>query len=379
MYEWQVYKGNSWTGNIWNFPPSFRKLPIVQPKQGQSLEDARSRQLFPESPPKQTVLTDAAVTKVFKMDKGYSLPESGGIWEWVSGWRVDKHVSSDESSQRRRVDCDEEGWSYAQAVEHFITSPADLCFDNEHSSNDAAPRHFRRRRWSRQRALKSYPNASNSTLHFLRILAENARLSIMVTKLTDQLVATKSKLTETEDLFAKCKEKQVLEMESLKREKKHLEETINRMPRERSGSGEITNLSKPRSPDLRLDQHIDMVRNVAGGFANSLVSTASNAASNAFRKTPQQDHKHAILQDQMEELSSIADGNQKKPSTDNAPFDWRRLGRSMTQKNKDPVQDVSASKNDVRVNENDHASTGEIMNNMQGSIIETTDNGIPSK
>ncbi|KAI2488927.1 hypothetical protein MHU86_25981 [Fragilaria crotonensis] len=365
VYEWQVYKGSGWTGLIWNFPPSFRKLPIVQPRHGAPVEDARSIQLFPELPPKQTVLTDAAVTKIIKVDRGYSLPQNGGTWEWVSGWRVDKHVGgTDESNPRSRVDCDEDGWSYGEAVEHFITSPAELCWENADVSNNVARRPFRRRRWARQRALRSYPCASNNTLQFLRILAENARLSVTVTKLTDQLVATKNKLTENEDVLVSTKDKHKMEVESLKKELKLRDETINRMPRERSESGEVTTPSKPRGPDLRLDQHIDMVRNVAGGFANSLVSSASNAASSAFRKTPTQDHK-ALVQDQLTSSPTIGgDDQSKKPllplsaPTENTPFDWRRLGLSITPKSKGVVQDLSVGKVSATEDDDDKVIVG---------------------
>ena len=377
VYEWQVYKGSGWTGLIWNFPSSFRKLPVVQPRQGGlPIEDARSIQLFPELPPKQTVLTDATVTKIIKVDRGYGLPQNGGTWEWVSGWRVDRHVGGmDESSPLSRVDCDQDGWSYGEAVEHFITSPAELCWGNADVSDNVARRPFRRRRWARQRALRSYPYASNTTLQFLRILAENARLSVTVTKLTDQLVETKNKLTENEDVLVSTKDKHRTEVESLKRELKLRDETINRMPRERSESGEVTTPSKPRGPDLRLDQHIDMVRNVAGGFANSLVSSASNAASSAFRKTPTQDHK-ALVQDQMASSPSTGvDDQSKKPllsvptPTENTPFDWRRLGLSMTPKNKGIVQDLSVGNVSATENDDEKAISGSLADEDVSSAV----------
>lgn len=332
------------------------------------MEDARSIQLFPELPPKQTVLTDAAVTKIIKVDRGYGLPQNGGTWEWVSGWRVDRHVGGlDESSPKSRVDCDADGWSYAEAPEHFVSSPTELCWESANVSDGVAQRPFRRRRWTRQRALRSYPYASNATLQFLRILAENARLTVTVTKLTDQLVETKNKLTEVEDVLLSTNEKHSMELESLKRDLKLRDETISRMPRERSESGEISTPSKPRAGDLRLDQHIGMVRNVAGGFANSLVSSASNAASSAFRKTPLQDHK-PLLQDQI--VISPTDGGddqQKKtllstsPPTENTSFDWRRLGLSMTSKNKGIAQDLSVGKVDATENDAEHATVGDLM------------------
>jgi hypothetical protein len=285
-------------------------------------------------PPKQTVLTDDKVTKMIKMDHGCSLPNDGGTWTWVSGWRVDKHVGADDSWIKRQIDCDEEGWSYAEAVEHFVTSPTELCWESADISNDIAQRPYRRRRWTRQRALLSYPRASQTSLHFLRVLAENVRLSVVVTKLTDQLVDTKHKLTEAESVIISTKQQFAKETEFLKREIKLRDETILRLPREPSDSADTTP-SKPKGNDLRLDQHIDKVRNVAGSW----VSSASNAASNAFRKTP--------IQEQAPSSPAGVDEDHKDPAstpTENAPFDWRRLGISITPKNKGLLQGLSARK-----------------------------------
>lgn len=334
VYEWQVYKGGKWTGLLWNFPPAFRKLPVVQPNHGALVEDSTSRRLFPELPPKQTVLTDEKVTKIIKIDQGFSLPNDGGTWAWVSGWRVDKHVGAEDEWNKRQIDCDEEGWSYAEAIEHFVNSPTELCWESADISNDVAQRPYRRRRWTRQRVLLSYPRASQTSLHFLRILAENARLSVIVTKLTDQLVDTKHKLTEAESVIISTKEQFAKEIELMKREIKLRDETILRLPREGGDNGDRTP-SKPKGNDLRLDQQFDKVRNAAGSW----VSSASNVANNAFRKTP--------VQEQAPNSPTGGDAENKdyvSTQTENAAFDWRRLGISITPKSKGLLLGLSARK-----------------------------------
>ena len=307
----------------------------MQPNHGAVAEDPTSRRLFPELPPKQTVLTDEKVTKIIKIDQGYRLPKDGGTWAWVSGWRVDKHVGAEDEWNNRQIDCDDEGWSYAEAIDHFVTSPKELCWESADVSKDVAQRPYRRRRWTRQRVLLSYPRASQTSLHFLRVLAENARLSVMVTKLTDQLVDTKHKLTEAESSIISTKEQFAKEIELLKREIKLRDETILRLPRERGDSGDRTS-SRPKGNDLRLDQQFDKVRNAAGSW----VSSASNVATNAFRKT--------TVQEQAPSSPSGGDADNKDSvssiPTENSPFDWRRLGISITPKSKGLLQGLSARK-----------------------------------
>ena len=380
-----MYKAGKWTGFIRNFPIAFRKLPIVQPKPGAAMDEAKSRHIFPESPPKQCVLTNEGATKIFKLDRGYGLPQDGGTWEWVSGWRVDKHVSKDESSRapERQIDCDEDGWSYAEAVEHFVTSPTELCWDGADISNDVAKRPYRRRRWTRQRALQSYPHASKSTLQFLRLLSENARLSVTVTKLSDQLVGTKNRLTEAEIVIVSTKEEYARETDTLKRDLQVRDETILRMGGERGESGDTT--PKSRGGDLRLDQHIGMVRNAAGGFASSLVSSASNAATNAFRKTPVQDRTGS---------PTVGDENSKHVSSslnslpsENASFDWRRLGRNMTPTGKGLLQGLAARKPEGDEKEEEQQTDGEGIEEEEsspeklndGMVVDSNDDGSGKK
>jgi len=228
VYEWQVHKSGKWQHLLRYFPPIMKKLPIVQPKDGSAAEDSESRKLFPELPPKHCVLTNDSMNKILNLDKGYSLPQNGGTWEWVSGWLVDKHAmeeSSQRTSKRSKIDCDADGWSYAEEPHHFITSPAELCWDEPVAvRNNNVKRPYRRRRWTRQRALRSYPHASQTTMQYLRLLSENSRLSVTNTKLSDQLVETKTKLTEVEATLVSANESATKERTDLQHAKKKIDE-----------------------------------------------------------------------------------------------------------------------------------------------------------
>jgi len=409
VYEWQVHKSGKWQHSLRNFPPVMKKLPIVQPRDGSAMEDSESRQLFPEIPPKQCVLTNDSMTKILNLDKGYSLPQNGGTWEWVSGWLVDKHAieeSSQGTSKRSKIDCDAEGWSYAEEPHHFITSPAELCWDEPVAiRNNNVKRPYRRRRWTRQRALRSYPHASQTTMQYLRLLSENSRLSVTNTKLSDQLVETKTKLTEVEAALVSTKEsatkecvdieraktkvdeietalvyaKREVEIEEEKERGKELERELKRQEEEKklreekkrkeeleefekakkqvetkveenpppekktrkfSFSTEKTEPSKAEEtkPETNTNvvdnivskEQIEKMKSAAGDFASSLVSSASNAASNAFRKASEDRTKTASTEEKND--SSATSHVENSSITENRSIDWKMIGRGLSEK-----------------------------------------------
>lgn len=213
LYEWQFFHKNVWVQNIRHFPPVFRHLPIIQPKPGQE-EHSPKKGIFGDltSPPKHVVLTDAELSHVVNIDKGYPLPEDDVTWEWVAGWRVDRHVTVKE--KQRTMDCDDHGWSYARDPKDFQTR--ELCWDSAAGENGEVIRPYRRRKWSRPRVLSSYPYASQRTLEYLRLLGENMRLGVSVIKLSDQLVETKTALTETEGRLLVTKEESRVELENMR-------------------------------------------------------------------------------------------------------------------------------------------------------------------
>ena len=219
LYEWEVFKGGKWHGSLRHFPQVMRKLKIVEPKPGSAMvEEASSRRMFGDAPPQHCVLTDDACTKIINLDKGFPLPENGGYWAWIGGWRVDKHivVTNNTSTPKSKVDCDNNGWSYAENQRDFIDNPAELCWDSCRIDGKFCSRPWRRRKWTRQRALISYPQASERSTHYLRLLAENERNAVVAAKLSDQLVTTKTRLTETEERLFTVTDSMQHEIDSLK-------------------------------------------------------------------------------------------------------------------------------------------------------------------
>jgi hypothetical protein len=177
-------------------------------------------------------ITDEMFTCLYNLEAGYPLPTEG-TWEWIGGWRVvvkkcsassyAAHNQAVDLQATTHLDCDSNGWSYAREPQHFLDSPAlvwdspcdhrnqnsdDATIDNltlnpstatSTTSQENSPiRTFRRRKWIRRRMLVDYPYASERTKQYLKVLAENARISITLDKVSTQLVETKTRLTESE-------------------------------------------------------------------------------------------------------------------------------------------------------------------------------------
>lgn len=239
MYEFQFYnqKQRKWTTES---PRLFKTLPTEEPKPGVNTNGGNQKRKLlalpffvgaagmAVSPPSSCVLTNQAITKLYDLKKGYPLPENGGTWQWVGGWRVQKRINlshdfSDHESSRNinqpRVDCDDEGWSYAVEATHFLLNPTETCWDHP-GKVDNKPGHVlrpvRRRKWTRQRALVDYPYASESTRHFLALMAQFKSATLAANKISEQLVETKVSLTEAEASVMHCKDELTGRVRSLK-------------------------------------------------------------------------------------------------------------------------------------------------------------------
>lgn len=184
IFEWQFYdnREQKWQSNVRHFPAAFRSLPIVKPKPGgdnmieedggaQNNKD-RNLLLFlaggdlgAAAPANHGVLTNERLTRLFNIESGYPLPEDGGGWQWVGGWRIAKLLSMETSEgnvKQQKVDCDENGWSYAVEAQHFTLNPTEWVWDNPGDESIAGSgskkrseikRKLRRRKWTRQRVL----------------------------------------------------------------------------------------------------------------------------------------------------------------------------------------------------------------------------------
>lgn len=210
LYEWQVWGADKqWQTRLRYFPVIFKTLPIVVPQPGKTVGEAPTS----SSPPRQCVLTNMNMTQILNIDKGYPLPQDGGDWVWVGGWRIEKGH-----------EVDDEGWSYSNSE--------DLTLESSYYSELRAPqrgaKNFvrRRRKWARSRVMIDYPHASTMTKEYLKLLSEKAELDVSVEKLTTQLVETKTKLTSAEDKHMTLKEETRRRMSKLEAEVAEKERVI---------------------------------------------------------------------------------------------------------------------------------------------------------
>ena len=200
VYEWQVLSAQKrWQHDLKYFPTVFKTLPIVVPQPGNTVQETSSSSssldvaalLSSFSPPRQCVLTDLDVTRILNIDKGYPLPQDGGQWQWIGGWRIEKSM-----------DTDENGWSYSNATHLPSTSSnSTVDFSAELQLPEPGKPNFvkRRRKWTRARVLVAYPHASTSSQEYLKLVSQRATLTVSVEKLSEQLVDTKVKLTTLEE------------------------------------------------------------------------------------------------------------------------------------------------------------------------------------
>lgn len=234
MYEWQFYCSRTWVSELRKSPRCIRELPTEEPQpgvnaNGSTITVARKLPFLSgvdvRSPPTRCcILTNQAITKRYDLQKGYPLPENGGTWQWVGGWRVEKRMEQTSSlvtPPPDRVDCDDEGWSYAMEVEHFRSNdPTDSCWDNAGKTNmnghHGVLRPVRRRKWTRQRSLVDYPHASECSKSFLHLMARLTGATMAAHKISEQLVQTKVSLTEAESVVMQCKDELVRQVGSLK-------------------------------------------------------------------------------------------------------------------------------------------------------------------
>lgn len=249
IFEWQFYDVHEqqWTSNLRHFPLFFRSLSVVGPDDGKEIADgikdkdrglllfgAGGRKNNPAAPSQQGVLTNEQMTRILNLENGYPPPDDGGTWEWIGGWRLANHVSTHNGSSELLDSCDEDGWSYAQEAEQFIVNPAEWVWDDRGDSEETKldgnkvdyRRNLRRRMWTRKRVLVDYPLASESTKQFLKLLADNARLTAETLTLSDQLIVTKSALTESEDLLMRETSEAWAEITRLREELRAKDELI---------------------------------------------------------------------------------------------------------------------------------------------------------
>merc|ERR1712176_888660 len=200
VHEWQAFdsKRQTWTSKLKAFPSSFSSLPICDYKniEGQSSDEKMNfiigknklQRVFESfALSGDSLLTDASCNNILDLKNGYPLPTQG-TWEWVGGGMLQHDPQLN----------DDEGWSYAADPVYHMSKLRKNCFDIpgiNHSVTGGTPiRCFRRRTRRRQRVLISYPGISQMTKQMLAMNSRNARLTICVSKLSDQVVSMQNEL-----------------------------------------------------------------------------------------------------------------------------------------------------------------------------------------
>lgn len=191
IFEWQVYREDTWQSHLKYFPTQFKSLHVVKatskqttttnnpngfvvqdssgiPDQHQSdSKKDRSFLFFLAGGEMQSsnnthtsaiamsrrkaehrILTDERVTILYDTDAGYPLPQNdGGVWEWLGSWRVGKHeprknhiasTTEAELEAQKRADCDEQGWSYVVEPQDFLLGLPDMIWDNPGGGDESA-------------------------------------------------------------------------------------------------------------------------------------------------------------------------------------------------------------------------------------------------
>ena len=361
IYEWQVYDSSPangggkgvWHSNIRHFPTRLKQLPLYKAEgnhasggDGGLLNFLSGEKALSGQPSKHGVLTDVNIQHVLRIETGYPLPADGGRWEWVGGWRIEKRVkqkttTTTTATEKQTVDCDDEGWSYAVSVQDLVDLPTELAWDNPGPSHE---RKIRRRAWSRQRVLVDYPYASERTKQYLKLLAENARLTITVTKISDQLVETKTKLTETEQSLMELQSTKATELAKLTRAFQ-ADEDLDKDAAKAGGGGSLGSASSSqhgkRIKDF-LQKNEGQVKEIGSKISQWVASSRKTSedfnegGSSGLEDTLHDDTAAGRLQ--KTELTSSASvgsssagslpgGGGGGDSGSNTAFSWRKVGR----------------------------------------------------
>lgn len=368
IFEWQVYQDNAWRSQLRFFPTMFKTLPFVkatasqtsrldesladqefESNRGSSLNEKKDRSFFffigggEMHPPARTrnlgknrILTNERVTALYDLDAGYPLPSNDtSVWEWVGGWRVGSRAevgsTTEDWDKHKKVDCDHNGWSYVLEPQDFLLGLTDIVWDNPGAcdtltltssrNEDAAAtptRPCRRKRWVRQRVLVDYLYASESTQQYLKLLAENARLSITAGKISDQLVETKLALTVTEEKLVeandliRCKDATLQAAGILE---KNIDSILAKCREDDLGVESMRSI-------LSSDSKIHDTRDFGSKFSQWVQLARKTSEDTAI---PDENIKKAPF---VETIDIAHDGSSQEPPmllTDK--FDWKKIGR----------------------------------------------------
>ena len=193
--QWQAFDVRTvlWTDKKIITDPFFQHLPLYKKGTKSRIHSpvGKIQHAFDSFGLNGRILTDAACGHVLDLTDGYSLPKNGS-WEWVSNWLSDNNKGSSSASLASHED---EGWIYSETLEALLPSGGDL---RAQSKEQTASR-FRKKTWQRRRVLISYPGISPGTRQMLKMNAHNAKLTLAVSKLHDQVHNMQNKLIQKDE------------------------------------------------------------------------------------------------------------------------------------------------------------------------------------
>ena len=283
LYEWQLYStgDKSWKiKNLRHFPHTtkFRQLPCTIPKPNFVVGEAPTS----SSPPKgNCVLTNIEVTHLLNIDQGYPLPTDGGVWKWVGGWRIDKNQNTDN-----------DGWSYSNS--RNINDESSYYDQLRMPTKGQANLLKRRRKWTRLRALVDYPQASESTVEYLKLVAANAELDISVEKLSSQLVETKMNLTSLEADHLTLKEETTRKIKLLEKDVKDKNRIIESL------SIEDPSTAAAIAGTVAAKDSVKELRSVVTQWVTNKVSNKQQTVGNSHGSDENDGENNAVTSDEVE-------------------------------------------------------------------------------
>lgn len=217
------------------------------------------------------------------------------------------------SNDTDKLACDKDGWQYARDAQDFLEeSTTSLKVSSNNNNDDEKKLVVRRRKWVRRRILQDYPYASEKTKEYLKMMAENARLSVTVNKISDQLVETKLALTETEEELARTKadlanKDALLHAMGIKDEQVAIVHTGgDSMPEAKTKTFQefLSKSEQVQEFGSKISQWVHSARKMSDDSGQAEKDAASATAA----------------------ISEGANGDKKKPE-ESTIFDWKKIGR----------------------------------------------------
>lgn len=226
LCEWQFYcyQKETWRAELKFFPAFFKALPVTKPSAHGTPVDRTN---------KSGVWTNDTLTQRFDLRKGYFSPNAdavkGPVWKWIGPWHLDTTLQHDLH--------DEHGWAYAREAGQildtaYLLDPNSAVVRNTTGHSNATDTTnvtlVRRRKWIRKRMLVDYPMASQSTLHYLALQANNQSLHVQLTKTQNALEETETNCRKEQAAW--LQKQQVLEqrLQTMEKESKRQQELIDR-------------------------------------------------------------------------------------------------------------------------------------------------------